>query len=212
MLILTKVSICLCSVIRFTTLPPLKDTHNTTWAFTEPIYWIAIEVYVSIIVPSFPAVRSLLSHHLPGWFANDAPIRAIHLDQVAPHPYFRARSGKGIKGSAETGPTLFSTRWSRESSNVDSYGQNDAWERGEQLGLEDRNRGMVLTEVVAGKRDKNSNGNHNFYWNNQGSGIVVSTTTETVFRAKEQDWMDDVELGNGSQGTSGWNRFDRGKR
>lgn len=159
------------------------------------MYWTAIEVYVSIIVPSFPAVRSLLSHHFPGWFANDAPRGVIPLDRAAAsHPYVRARSGKGSQtsqGSAETGSTLLSARWGWEGSNIDS-GQNRAWVRGKGLVLGDGNRGAVLTEVVAGKRYKeHTNGSHESFWKNEGSAIIVSTSTETISRAKEQSWMED---------------------
>jgi hypothetical protein len=85
-------SICITSIIRLTKIVQFRETKNPTCAFSSQanltaanlcargdyvatVYCTAIETYVSMIVPSLPAVRSLLSYHFPDVFAVNSQIR-----------------------------------------------------------------------------------------------------------------------------------------
>jgi len=75
--------ICITSCVRLRFLVIFAKSANPTWDYTDPMLWSSIEVCVSIIVTSLPAIRVLLSRLRPGLFGT--------------------RNGKSHPGSRATG-------------------------------------------------------------------------------------------------------------
>ncbi|KAF8848854.1 hypothetical protein BDZ45DRAFT_605262 [Acephala macrosclerotiorum] len=211
--------VCICSIIRITTLPSLKATKNPTWEFTDPMYWTAIEVYVAIIIPSLPAIRALLSHHFPRFFANDTPIPSLVAGlSPAQHSYVRTRSitrsTKSTKSNFISSLISTSTFGSKGSTKSQRSMRGDECEgdgREEWLDLGDKNKGTVHTGVIAGSGDEDEDARADLGWNSR-SGIFVSTMTITetivnVTEGKRGSWLDDIELGEGGS----WEGFDDGR-
>ncbi|KAL2068978.1 hypothetical protein VTL71DRAFT_15316 [Oculimacula yallundae] len=63
--------IFIVSVVRISLIDKFKASVNPTWDFTEAIFWSAIEIYVAVIVPCLPAIRSFLSRRCPAVFGID---------------------------------------------------------------------------------------------------------------------------------------------
>lgn len=183
------------------------------------MYWTAIEVYVAIIIPSLPAIRSLLSHHYLRWFPNDSPLEPASEQG----PYVRASGGKRSgSGSGGTGSTFVDTLRSGmgmgsrdgEGSKLGTVNETGEGETTQEwLELMNKSRGTVHTGVVAGTpdQDKNRDGDGGWFLNNEGRGILVRTSTETVVQAKGQIWLHDVEVG-GSGDRESWNLFESCER
>ncbi|CZR63695.1 uncharacterized protein PAC_13592 [Phialocephala subalpina] len=190
--------VCICSIIRLTTLPSFKATRNPTWEFTDPVYWTAIEVYVSIIIPSLPAIRSLLSHHFPRFFANDTPMPSLAVGYPPTnHSYTRSQSiPKSTKLNLDLKFSLKSTfasrsQWPRKSQRSMQGDQGEEGGR-EWLELGDKRKGTVHTGVVAGGAIDENDGRE--VYEGARGGIFVST--KTVLQETEQgNWLDDVEHG-----------------
>lgn len=213
-IILIPNSVCICSIIRTTKLPSFTAaTKNPTRGFAEPMYWTAIEIYVAIITPSLPPIRSFLSYHLPRLFPSRTSPQSVHLQNVPPqHSYQRTRSLKD--SSANTGSTFASLATTRGQHRSVGGERAEAEGRDEWLELGDRTRGTVHAGVVSGgyiNDDSNINGNGAWKWHNEGGGIVVSTATHTVVQTVERSWLDDIEIGLGLEKRESWKVFRQGE-
>ncbi|KAK0626376.1 hypothetical protein B0T14DRAFT_387386, partial [Immersiella caudata] len=63
------------SCVRLWTIFSFGDSVNPTWDYTNVLIWTGLEVAVSIIVTSLPAIRVLLSHCFPDTFGSPPPSR-----------------------------------------------------------------------------------------------------------------------------------------
>ncbi|CZS91596.1 uncharacterized protein RCO7_07016 [Rhynchosporium graminicola] len=64
--------ICVCSIVRICKVHKFSDdSRNPTRDFVDAIYWTAIEIYVSVIIPNLPSMRSLLARRFPTIFGLD---------------------------------------------------------------------------------------------------------------------------------------------
>ena len=62
--------VTITSSVRLWTILSFGDSVNPTWDYTNVLIWTGLEVAVSIIVTSLPAIRVLLSHCFPGTFGS----------------------------------------------------------------------------------------------------------------------------------------------
>jgi len=133
----------------------------------ETIYWTAIEVYVSVIVPCLPAIRSLLSHRYPKLFGNESQNhkRSKHENSSATKDSFFITQPTKPKIAAE-------------------YSEHGDFLI--ELSLVDRAKGSVSTGVTAGNRTSEEElvGRQ---------GISVSTNT----RIEASSYKMDIEEGMG---------------
>ncbi|KAK0651665.1 hypothetical protein B0T16DRAFT_404410 [Cercophora newfieldiana] len=63
------------SCVRLWTIYSFGDSVNPTWDYTNVLIWTGLEVAVSIIVTSLPAIRVLLSHSFPYTFGSPSTSR-----------------------------------------------------------------------------------------------------------------------------------------
>lgn len=147
---LTSNSVCICSIIRATKLPSFTAaTKNPTREFAEPIYWTAIEIYVATITPSLPAIRSLLSYHLPRIFPGHTATspRSINLQNITPRPYFN-RICSLEKPSAKTGTssTCLATVQTQQDVAAVPVVESDTSE--EWLGVREKRRSVAAVQTI----------------------------------------------------------------
>ncbi|KAK0705085.1 hypothetical protein B0H67DRAFT_370576 [Lasiosphaeris hirsuta] len=62
--------VTITSCVRLWTLYTFGDSVNPTWEYTNALIWTGLEVAVSIIVTSLPAIRVLISRCFPGMFGS----------------------------------------------------------------------------------------------------------------------------------------------
>ncbi|KAK0634833.1 hypothetical protein B0T17DRAFT_472500, partial [Bombardia bombarda] len=60
--------VLITSCVRLWTLHSFGDSVNPTWDYTDALIWTGLEVAVSIIVTSLPAIRVLISRRIPSVF------------------------------------------------------------------------------------------------------------------------------------------------
>lgn len=106
-------------------------TNSIKGDYVDTTYWTAIEVYVSVIVPCLPAIRSLLSNKLPKLFGMDT----------------QNRSRNTYAKSYPTDSFVNSTRKTKTPSEFDDHGTflRD-------LTLGDKIKGTVSTGISTGER------------------------------------------------------------
>ena len=111
--------ICITSCIRLRYLVIFAKSTNPTWDYTDAMIWSSIEVCVSIIVTSLPAMRVLLSKLRPGLFgtrlgtrgqSNQSRLTATDLSLGDPRKKSASQSAKsrifslmGRLGTSDTG-------------------------------------------------------------------------------------------------------------
>lgn len=64
------VFVLITSCIRLWSLYSFGESVNPTWDYTDVIVWTGLEVAVSIIVTSLPAIRVLINRRMPGVFGS----------------------------------------------------------------------------------------------------------------------------------------------
>ncbi|ETS78656.1 hypothetical protein PFICI_08509 [Pestalotiopsis fici W106-1] len=144
--------ILLTSCIRLRYIVLFARTVNPTWDYTDTLIWTALEVNVSIIVISLPAIRVYLSKYLPKVFGSTVASGS----ESASHPHSRSHGSSSTKqrlhnsrqrGSSNKFSSVFSittTRRRGAANGVDGDSDTES-----QLELGDRGRGMMDTEIVA---------------------------------------------------------------
>lgn len=131
------------------------------------------------------------------------------------HSYQRARSPKDSGANTRsTFASLPSTTRSQQSVGGTRSGAGiSVGGREEWLELRDRTQGTVHTGVVAGRSDhgENRSSNREWRWYDEGGGIMVSTSTQTVVETAEPSWLDDIEIGLGLEERESWKVFRQGE-
>ncbi|KAK5662876.1 hypothetical protein OQA88_6287 [Cercophora sp. LCS_1] len=69
--------VLITSCVRLWTIMSFGDSVNPTWDYTNALIWTGLEVAVSIIVTSLPAIRVLLCHCFPGAFGSPRGSRRL---------------------------------------------------------------------------------------------------------------------------------------
>ncbi|KAF7514988.1 hypothetical protein G7054_g14831 [Neopestalotiopsis clavispora] len=161
--------ILLTSCIRLRYIVLFARTVNPTWDYTDTLIWTALEVNVSIVVISLPAIRVYLSKYLPKVFGSTVGSGA------ASHPRSHGGSSSTAKRrlhnssrqiSSNKFSSVFTTTTKRRGT-----GDGDS-DTESQLELGDRGHGMMDTEIAAdhgSHHAEDSDGSH--------GGINVCRTT-----------------------------------
>ncbi|KAF3013258.1 hypothetical protein E8E14_008700 [Neopestalotiopsis sp. 37M] len=161
--------ILLTSCIRLRYIVLFARTVNPTWDYTDTLIWTALEVNVSIVVISLPAIRVYLSKYLPKVFGSTVGSGA------ASHPRSHGGSSSTAKRrlhnssrqiSSNKFSSVFTTTTKRRGT-----GDGDS-DTESQLELGDRGHGMTDTEIAAdhgSHHAEDSDGSH--------GGINVCRTT-----------------------------------
>jgi hypothetical protein len=136
--------ILITSCIRLRFIAQFARTTNPTWDYTEVLIWTSIEVCVSAIVTSLPAIRVLISRFRPGIFGTVLS-RSKGPDS---HGTGLSSSRGGRAMDARDGRSAQLRIFSIMTRPVDPDTES-------QLGLElgDKTKGEVLTEVAGARTD-----------------------------------------------------------
>ncbi|KAI8623550.1 hypothetical protein F5Y19DRAFT_481583 [Xylariaceae sp. FL1651] len=133
------VFVMITSCIRLRYLLTFARSPNPTWDYTNTVLWTVLEVNVSIIVASLPAIRQLLTQALPKVFGT-APLRSKRSSQT--------RSAElSTRGRARTGGTRLHN--SRMPDMFTSWTARFNEDAGLRLELGDKSRGSIHTEIFA---------------------------------------------------------------
>lgn len=135
--------ILLTSCIRLRYIVMFARTVNPTWEYTDVLIWTALEVNVSIVVITLPAIRAWLALSLPKVFGTT--MRSAS----ASHPISTTRG---------TNKLISNQHGSKFSSVFSTTRQGDD-DAESQLELGDRNNGSTQTEIAVdyGQTDDRSN-------------------------------------------------------
>lgn len=125
--------------------------------YVDTTYWTAIETYVSVIVPSLPAIRIMLAKKFPNMFSMDTQNGSRHTYEQSHQQPFKMT--KGTKSAA------IST-YSERDLEADFFPNTN-------LKLGDKLKGEVYTDVGSGGRRKSSD----VHLVDLPNGIMVDTTT-----------------------------------
>jgi hypothetical protein len=153
-----------CVRLRYVVL--LSNSLNPTWDYVDAMIWSGLEVSISMIVTSLPAIRLLARRIFPNFFITISNT----LSGSRRFKSSSAKDGATIKSRATRNSTLRSRAY--------SHGVGV----GSDLELGDRLQGEVQTEVGVSKGETSSTERLNHP--GMETGIYVSTTTTVDRRTK----------------------------
>ncbi|KAI1857934.1 hypothetical protein JX265_010964 [Neoarthrinium moseri] len=151
--------VLITSCIRLRYIVMFARSLNPTWDYTDTIIWTALEVNVSIVVISLPAIRAYLAITLPKVFATT----------------LRSKSTSDNSSSSRgTGKVLSKQRASKLPSVFSASRRPDGDEAESQLELGDRVHGSTQTEIAVQYDHGDDRSNRSI---TSQSGIHVQQTT-----------------------------------
>lgn len=126
--------ILITSCIRLRYIVVFARSLNPTWDYTDTLIWTALEVNVSVIVVSLPAIRALLAVNLPQLFGSTS--------SSGSGTYNLSKTKSSSKKQAKAHGSKFSSVFSSRRADEDD---DDAES---QLELGDRMQGSMQTEIA----------------------------------------------------------------
>lgn len=160
--------VLLTSCIRLRYLVEFARSQNPTWDYVDALLWTALEVNVSMIVASLPAIRALLVQTVPKVFGTTMRSKGAASGNLSSP----RELSKHTKNSASRSKlaSVFSTRGSR----IDDDNES-------QLELGDRAQGVTQTEIAVDYGQADDRSVHS-----SEIGIHVQTTTTMSLNGWQQ--------------------------
>lgn len=100
------VFVLITSCVRLWSLYSFGESVNPTWDYTDVIIWTGLEVAVSIIVPSLPAIRVLINRRMPGLLGSVLGMKSGN-GIWGPDGEYRGFGGRSDASISSFGDTTF---------------------------------------------------------------------------------------------------------
>ncbi|KAH8880093.1 hypothetical protein GQ53DRAFT_755429 [Thozetella sp. PMI_491] len=163
------------SCIRLRSILMFGSSVNPTWDYSDALIWTGLELSVSMIVISLPAIRALLARTVPGFFGS-LKSRATGLSGSA--GFSKRSDPQGTLNSRRDDKSV-----KRQSRFFSVLGSTSNGSHESQLELGDKIHGNVQTEIGAGQKGPRNSTEH-LAPTRAEDRRTVSSTSEDAWRTQ----------------------------